>query len=153
MYHLVYTSHAKRPFIYTQLIELLNQARIYNKAQIYNKAHEITGLLIYCNQKFIQVLEGERDAVDYLYSKIEMDIRHKKVTKVIVGETEERIFKNWSMGFKILEDDAEFKMIEGYQDVEIFFDQLKMTEDSSLVMIFFQLFYKRNQDDYPELAT
>lgn len=57
------------------------------------------------------------------------------------------------MGFKILEDDAEFKMIEGYQDVEIFFDQLKMTEDSSLVMIFFQLFYKRNQDDYPELAT
>ena len=87
MYHLVYTSHAKRPFIYTQLIELLNQARIYNKA------HDITGLLIYRNQKFIQVLEGERGAVDYLYSKIEMDIRHKKVTKVIVGETEERIFR------------------------------------------------------------
>ena len=79
MYHLVYTSVAVAPFSEVDLIQLLEQSRNSNKTT------DITGILLYIQGKFIQVLEGEKTVVNKLYTKIVGDVRHKKVTIVIEG--------------------------------------------------------------------
>lgn len=145
MYHLVYTSYAISPFDEASLVGLLNQARNHNKKE------EITGMLLYVNGKFIQVLEGDQKKVKQLYHRIESDERHKRVTLLLEGESANRIFDKWSMGFKNLSD-TDFKNLSGFQDTEAFFIQQKLSEDSNLVMVFLQLFYKKNFVDFPELV-
>lgn len=146
MYHLVYTSYSIAPFDEAGLVELLNQARNHNKKE------EITGMLLYVNGKFIQVLEGDQKKVKQLYHRIENDERHKRVTVLLEGESANRIFDRWSMGFKSLSDN-DFKSLSGFQDTEAFFIQQNLTEDSNLVMVFLQLFYKKNFVDFPELVV
>jgi hypothetical protein len=145
MYHLVYTSYAIPPFDEANLVELLNQARNHNKKE------EITGMLLHLNGKFIQVLEGDQKKVKQLYHRIENDERHKRVTLLLEGESANRIFDKWSMGFKSLSD-TDFKNLSGFQDTEAFFIQQNLSEDSNLVMVFLQLFYKKNFVDFPELV-
>ncbi len=145
MYHLVYSSVAVNPFTESDLIKLLEQSRQHNKQ------HDITGMLLYAQDKFIQVLEGDKTLVNKLYSKIVVDPRHKKVTIVIEGESEERIFKDWSMGFKKLSH-QEVQDISGFKDIHAFFSEQKMNENSSLVLVFLKLFYKNRMVDYPEIA-
>ncbi|MFN7604265.1 MAG: BLUF domain-containing protein [Bacteroidota bacterium] len=143
MYHLIYTSYAIEPFDETKLIELLKKARENNRLL------DITGMLLYVNGKFMQVLEGKRQTVKDLYSHISNDVRHKRVTTLLEGESPNRIFDRWSMGFKKLSDD-DFKNLSGFEDTDEFFLRQPLTEDSSLVMVFLQLFYKKNFVDYPE---
>ena len=113
MYHMVYTSIAINPFSEGDLIDLLNQSRESNKKI------GITGMLIHTRSKFIQALEGEKSIVNKLYAKIEQDIRHKKITMVMEGESEERIFKDWAMGFKKL-GDYEITSLSGFADLDDF---------------------------------
>lgn len=143
MYHLVYTSYATEPFSEEALINLLKKCRENNKKL------DITGMLLYVSGKFIQVLEGNQEKVKSLYREIEQDDLHKRVTLVMEGESEKRIFSNWSMGFKGLSND-DFSTLSGFQDTGAFFARQKLTEKSSLVLVFLQLFYKKNMVDYPE---
>lgn len=143
MYHLVYISHASRHLSELDLLDILHASRLNNK-----KRH-ITGMLIYLHEKFIQVLEGGYDEVNEVYRQIKEDPRHRKVTKVLEGNTEHRIFKDWSMGFKKL-DEYQFEELSGYKDPEDFFARQHVTNESPAVMIFLSLFYKKNISDYPE---
>ncbi len=143
MYYLVYTSTAVTHFSEEDLIDLLNQSRGTNKKI------GITGMLIHTRGKFIQVLEGEKSVVNNLYTKIEQDDRHKKITMVMEGESEERIFKDWAMGFKRL-GDHEFQSLAGFSDLDYFFESRNNAEATSLVLVFLKLFYKKNIIDYPE---
>ena len=143
MFHLVYISYASRPLREDDLLDILNESRLFNKK------NKITGMLIYLKEKFIQVLEGEYETVNALYKKIKEDPRHRKVTTMLEGNTEHRIFKDWSMGFKKL-DGQQFEEMSGYKDPEDFFNAKPVTDDSPAVLIFLSLFYKKNLTDYPE---
>ncbi len=143
MYHLVYISYASRPLREDDLLDILKDSRLFNKK------NRITGMLVYLHEKFIQVLEGEYEMVNALYKKIKEDSRHRKVTTMLEGNTELRIFKNWSMGFKKL-DGQQFEEMSGYKDPEDFFNAKRVTDDSPAVLIFLSLFYKKNLTDYPE---
>lgn len=146
MYHLVYVSHAVRPFLEKDLVDLLNESRLKNKA------NHITGMLVYLKEKFIQVLEGDYEIVNQIYGGIKVDSRHHKVRLMLEGNTEDRLFKNWSMGFKKL-DRQSFEHLSGFRDLEDFFTTQHVTNESPAVMIFLTLFYKKNMTDYPESAS
>lgn len=145
MYHLVYTSVAIAPFSEADLIHLLEQSRNANKKT------DVTGILLYIQGKFIQVLEGEKSVVSKLYTKIVGDSRHKKVTIVIEGESKERMFKGWSMGFKKL-GSQQVESLSGFSDIDEFFSSKSDNDHTNLVLVFLKLFYKKNMVDYPESA-
>jgi len=65
-----------------------------------NPSLGITGLLCMCpsSQIFMQVLEGGRDAVNQLYSRISQDARHRDVVILHYEEITERRFSAWAMG-------------------------------------------------------
>jgi hypothetical protein len=59
----------------------------------------LTGMLLYAEGSFFQVLEGQVDVVDALYAKIARDKRHAQVTLVIREPISKRHFDAWTMGF------------------------------------------------------
>ena len=142
MYHLVYTSYARDSFREVELIQLLEQSRMYNRQK------NITGLLLYLNHVFIQVLEGKKSVVKALYQAIEKDPRHEKVRIVIEGTSPHRLFKDWSMGFKKLSTE-EFKNLSGAKDIDTLFTKQEDPEQGNLVMTFLKLFYDKNIVDSP----
>lgn len=73
------------------LKELLDQA------QRNNKLNDITGVLLFSDPYFMQVLEGASAAVDRLFDKIVMDPRHTDVVTVLSRPIATREFPEWSM--------------------------------------------------------
>ena len=59
----------------------------------------LTGLLVYGNNQFIQVLEGAEQDIEILYKKLLNDKRHTNLEVVKKGGLERRYFPTWSMGF------------------------------------------------------
>jgi hypothetical protein len=112
----------------------------------------ITGMLVYLQERFIQVLEVKEGPVNELYDKIRKDPRNKKVSLILEGTSSKRLFKGWSMGFKRISE-SEFTELSGFIDPEKFFATPVADTDGSAVMTFLQLFYKKNFVDYPEVNT
>jgi len=90
---LVYISAATVPFDDDDLRDLLVKARANNERQ------NISGMLVYHDGAFIQVLEGEGHAVDALYEKIDLDKRHVNAIVLLRNDVSERTFEAWSMGY------------------------------------------------------
>lgn len=90
---LVYLSAATCPFSRQDFIELLTQARESNCAL------EITGMLLYKDGNFLQVLEGDAGKVQTLYEKIAADKRHTTLKILSHEACKQRDFPDWSMGF------------------------------------------------------
>ena len=91
--HCIYASAATRQFETAKLTALLQAAREHNDAA------GLTGMLLYTEGSFFQVLEGVPDAVEMLYARIELDKRHDQVTKIVAEAIPSRSFANWTMGF------------------------------------------------------
>ncbi len=72
-----------------------------------NKNYEITGELVFGNDYFLQCLEGERDVVSKVFSKIMKDTRHEAVTILSFEEIIEREFPEWSMKLVLLTQEKE----------------------------------------------
>jgi Sensors of blue-light using FAD len=64
-----------------------------------NVKADITGMLLYQDGAFFQVLEGDRAVVEALLKRIAADKRHERVTRIILESITERAFAAWSMGY------------------------------------------------------
>ncbi len=73
-------------------------AAIAREAQARNRGLGITGLLLYVEGDFLQVLEGPGADVERLYEMIEADPRNKWVTRLSTERILRRAFEGWSMG-------------------------------------------------------
>ncbi|MDZ5459111.1 BLUF domain-containing protein [Azohydromonas lata] len=62
-----------------------------------NRRLGITGLLLYAHGGYMQVLEGEGDAVAEVFDGIRQDPRHRRVTVLLRGPVEQRSFGQWAM--------------------------------------------------------
>ena len=109
MYELLYTSLAVKVFSDDELLDLLSASRANNTRR------EITGMLVHVNGEFVQLLEGEKSAVQALFTKIKGDPRHKTVTVFYEGAIRRRAFEQWSMAFKSLPDVANAGAIPGLE--------------------------------------
>lgn len=62
-----------------------------------NVQQGITGLLLYNGRNFLQLLEGEKEALDKLLASIEADPRHAGVAILHKGQVDERVCPDWAM--------------------------------------------------------
>lgn len=90
---LTYSSVSTHPFSHTELLDLLAQARKNNASS------GVTGILLYTEGSFFQVLEGEPDVVHHLFNQIRDDPRHTRVTAIIDEPIPKRDFSEWTMGY------------------------------------------------------
>lgn len=85
-------------------------ARILESAVRHNGENSITGMLLYSDGNFLQVLEGTHDSVHETYQRICRDPRHANIMVLTEVEVPERQFAEWSMGYRHLgaDDVAKF---------------------------------------------
>ncbi|GAB2692152.1 hypothetical protein GCM10027037_14390 [Mucilaginibacter koreensis] len=88
-----------------ELISLLQISRSKNTQK------GLTGMLLYSEGTFIQLLEGDESQLASTYRSIESDKRHYNIIKMLEGESSSRHFPEWTMGFKSAnaEEMEEFK--------------------------------------------
>lgn len=106
---LVYTSTAAHPLRETALEDLLVVSREGNASRA------VTGMLLYRDGRFIQVLEGTRETVEQLVKRIERDTRHHDM-RILLNETiDGRRFGEWTMGYRVLRTGPE-ALPRGFRD-------------------------------------
>ena len=98
LYRLAYVSSALQKFSKSQLLTLLHDAREKNANQ------GITGMLLYKDGNFMQMIEGEAAALHSLFQSITNDPRHHQLLVIFDEPAETRLFTDWTMGFYDLAD-------------------------------------------------
>lgn len=108
--YLLYSSTAVRKMESEDLTNLLEISRANNKRR------GITGMLLYKDGCFMQMLEGDQDEVRNLFETIRQDSRHESVVEIVSDPVQERSFSDWSMGFVDMD-----QVIPGAPDFEEYF--------------------------------
>ena len=88
---------------------------ILAEASARNPEHHVTGMLLYVNGSFLQVIEGDSSTLESLYKKISGDPRHARPVKIAQMPIEDREFAQWSMGWAQV-DAAELDQRLGQND-------------------------------------
>ncbi len=83
-----------------QNMSFLGLMRILYHSYSNNQSLGITGALIYENNKFGQVIEGQEKDIESLWKKIQKDGRHKNVRLIEIKPISERSFSKWTMVFQ-----------------------------------------------------
>ncbi len=111
---LIYASSANKMFSEAELVELLKISRENNKRL------DITGMLLYKDGNFIQVIEGPEEAVNQLYQKILGDPRHTNIMMLGKQPIPERQFASWAMGFRNIDKltAAELEGFSSFMDAD-----------------------------------
>ena len=94
MYFIIYSSYSALTFNDEDINSLLHQSRERNQKL------GVTGMLLFFDEKFIQLIEGNKSEVKMLYHNILEDSRHRNVVILKQGDIDDRFFPHWSMGFK-----------------------------------------------------
>lgn len=76
--------------------------RILDSSARHNTSQQITGMLLYSNGSFVQVLEGEEAAVTETMALIAKDPRHHDINVLSKSAVADREFGAWSMGFRAI---------------------------------------------------
>jgi hypothetical protein len=105
----VYVSNASQDFTKADLRSLLQEIRQKNTEL------GVTGMLLYKDGSFMQVVEGEQEVVARLLEVIQRDSRHTGFQVILHALSEERLFSEFSMGFRDLREQSATKT-PGYSD-------------------------------------
>jgi hypothetical protein len=108
MKRIIYCSQAVRDFPPGELVTLLDHARERNAAC------GLTGMLLYSSQSFLQMVEGEAEAIEATYARIRDDARHTNLRLLMDAEVPGRSFPDWTMGFEHVDDEELADELDGF---------------------------------------
>ncbi|KTR96114.1 hypothetical protein NS220_03295 [Microbacterium testaceum] len=91
-----YSSTAASDFGERELDELLASSRAANLSR------DLSGMLLFRGNRFLQVLEGPESLVRELIDRIRRDPRHRDMRVLVDEEIEQRRFADWTMGYESL---------------------------------------------------
>lgn len=108
MKRIIYSSQAATDFTPDELVALLELSRRNNSAA------GLTGMLLYCSQSFLQVLEGDQSALEETYGRITADDRHINLRLLMNVDVATPLFPDWTMGFEHVDDDDLAEDLDGF---------------------------------------
>ncbi len=114
MKRIIYCSQATHDVSPDELIALLETARSQNQRT------GLSGMLLYCSQSFLQVLEGDAEALETTYARIFADDRHTNLRLLMDAEVPAPLFPDWSMGFEHVDDEEIAEELEGYTPATLY---------------------------------
>ena len=124
-YRLIYSSEATGEMTRADLEQMLEESRIRNARR------DITGVLVFVDGAFLQVLEGERSDVEDLMERIRRDPRHRDLKVFQEEEIDLRTVPTWRMAYLSpqAEDVAAWAGLEGATSVESVLATLRSDPD------------------------
>jgi len=124
MFELVYTSISPAGLSEVELMRMLKQWRLKNQTL------NVTGMLLYHDREIMQILEGEEDKVKALFQTILMDNRHRNIEVIYEGNIKDRAFSEWSMAFKLLDENIIKIISAGYEEFNLKMSPITMIKES-----------------------
>ena len=121
---LVYVSNRKPNCTPAEIENILNSCKKNNPPL------NITGVLLYSDTKFIQLVEGEAKVIMDLYDKIKKDDRHSNPMMISYNPIKEKSFPSWHMGSKDISSGVQFKTDISEDDKKVF-DQILTGKEES----------------------
>ena len=109
LFHMAYISTASQFYNSVALRDMLKESNEHNAKS------GITGMLLYKDGQFMQVLEGTEEAVKATFGRIRSDPRHHGIIILVQGPAEKRQFPGWSMAFRDL-DLPDHQEVPGYSE-------------------------------------
>ncbi|MDY8138829.1 BLUF domain-containing protein [Aquimarina sp. 2201CG5-10] len=107
-----YVSTANRYLLDSEIADLMEFVELYNNTS------GITGILIYSDGNFFQVLEGETELVHSLFNKIKCDPRHHNIIKILDDTICESSFTKYHSFFTINQDNRGNKELQSFLNSE-----------------------------------
>lgn len=89
--HIIYRSKKRRSLSQEKIQDILLTALSHNSA------HHISGILIYDDTSFVQVIEGEKNEIYHLMERILVDPRHSNISILQRKQIVNREFLDWTM--------------------------------------------------------
>ncbi len=80
-------------------LEPADMIRLLLDARAHNRGDRITGLLLYRDGAFMQLLEGEPARVDATYRRIHDDPRHVDIALLVDRVAHAPLMPGWNMGY------------------------------------------------------
>ncbi|MFD2564441.1 BLUF domain-containing protein [Aquimarina rubra] len=87
---------------------------LFEFVKLSNNSQNITGILMYSDGNFFQVLEGENDVITSLFEKIQSDPRHYNVIKIFDREITNCSFSKYHSSFKVLGEKYDHTELEHF---------------------------------------
>jgi len=115
--HLSYCSQARADLSSTDLDCLLDISKKNNKRD------QITGLLTYSGDIFIQFIEGPKRSIDQLMYRLRGDLRHRDLIVLSEGEGHVRLLPDWDM-----------ELVSAYEAHHLLRDALRESDRYSTVI-------------------
>ncbi len=134
---IVYFSTWTGPFQEDELIAILEKYRQHNAVE------GITSVTLYVRGNIIQVLEGQKEAVDALYGRIEQDPRHGNLIKVLNRPITHRLFTGTALGYDTIST-RQLEEIKAIVDLERKPETIPSTTDN-IILKTIKTFYQSNQ--------
>ena len=91
MIQLAYSSDARGDLASNEIFEIIETSSRNNLRD------DLTGMLIFANDRFFQIIEGEPAAIDGLMARLEADPRHHSIEVLHRQDIGERSFPRWRM--------------------------------------------------------
>ncbi len=136
---LIYVSSAARLLGEPELRAILESSVRHNAPQA------VTGILLYANGSFMQVLEGDEAAVAETMSRIRADPRHHHIYELYSSTIDHREFGAWNMGFHALTP-ADARAWPGYaQFFEHGFATANLNGEPGLAVEMLKTFAQKNE--------
>jgi hypothetical protein len=101
----LYISKSTRAMSDAELHDIASKARLMNERQ------GITGALLFVENSFVQVIEGEDASIERLLAALRGDIRHRDLTILMDRKVACRDFKNWSMGIITISEEKKADVV------------------------------------------
>jgi len=113
-YQIIYSSQASAAMSVEDLEKILLDARSGNEAR------GVTGVLVYVDGVFLQILEGTQDTLMDLMRNITRDSRHSSVKVIHEAAVDRPMFGSWRMAFLSAapEQVAVWASLEGTASIE-----------------------------------
>ncbi|MDT0677850.1 BLUF domain-containing protein [Autumnicola musiva] len=118
-YAICYVSTARSELPTTEIEHILQITEKNNNAQ------NLTGLLLYSDGNFFQVLEGEKEEVYSLYNKIKTDRNHHSVIQIFGKCIDKEYFDGYRS--KFISSEAQYQP----EAIEQYLQHVKMLDQSA----------------------
>ena len=131
---IVYFSTWKEPFQEQDLVATLERSRQNNAVD------DITSVTLYVRGNIIQVLEGQQEAVEALYARIEQDHQHTNVSKVLSRPIQKRLFAGSALAYETITT----RQLEELKTV-VDLDTSEESGEGPIILKLIKTFYESNR--------
>lgn len=114
MKRIIYCSQSTHDMGPDELVALLENARRNNERD------GLSGMLLYSSQSFLQMLEGDADALASTYARIGADERHANLRLLLDSDVATPMFPDWTMGFEHVDDEELAEELDGFTPATLY---------------------------------